>query len=91
MAEHITLQVVINGLTSSLDFSAHKKLHVVIKEALDQTGNTARPPEEWQATNAAGDPLDPRKSLEDLGLTNGSQLFLSLGAGVGGAQVDSHC
>jgi hypothetical protein len=81
----ITLQVVINGLPTSLTFQSQQPLQAVIAEALGKTGNSGRAdPKDWNATNAAGDALDPRRTLAQLGLASGGSLFLSLGAGVGG-------
>jgi hypothetical protein len=86
MADKISIVVTINGLPTTLDFGPRQPLHAVITEALARTGNTLRKAEDWQATNAAGDLLDPRKTLAELGLISGSQLFLSVGAGVGGGR-----
>lgn len=84
-AQPLTLTVVINGLSTTLTFQSSQPLHAVIAEALGKTGNSGRAePSEWNASNAAGDGLDPGKTLGQLGLISGSQLFLSLGAGVGG-------
>ena len=80
----VVLNVVIGGVTTSLTFESAQPLHAVIAEALAQTHNTGRPPSEWIATNAAGDPLDTKRTLSQLGLTSGSTMFLSPGAGVGG-------
>jgi len=81
----VAIQVVINGLATPLTFQSQQPLHAVIAEALGKTGNSGRAdPKDWNATNAAGDALDPRKTLAQLGLVSGGSLFLSLGAGIGG-------
>jgi hypothetical protein len=80
----LSLQIVIGGLTTSLEFNPKQPLHAVIAEALGKTGNSGRRPGEWLATNQAGDPLDTGKTLEELGIVSGMRLFLSPGAGAGG-------
>ncbi len=80
----ISLQIVINGTPYPLTFSGNEKLHAVIASALGQTGNSGRPPGDWIAKDDAGTTLDQTKSLADLGLKEGSRVFLSLGSGSGG-------
>lgn len=82
--QRITLQIVINGTPYPLPFNSHEKLHAVIASALAQTGNSGRPPADWIAKDDAGHTLDQNKSLADLGLHDGSRVFLSLGSGSGG-------
>lgn len=83
-ANKITLSLVINGSTTSFDFAPSQPLHAVIAETLGRTGNTGRPPADWNATNAAGDALDRTKSLSALGLSDGAVVFLTASVGVGG-------
>lgn len=80
----VQLQVAISGLTTALEFNPNQPLHAVIAEALGKTGNTGRPPQEWIATNQAGEPLDASRTVAELGLASGMKLFLALGAGAGG-------
>ncbi len=81
----VTLDVVIGGSTTQLSFQSSQRLEAAIAEALGKTHNTGRPPSEWVATNAAGETLDVRKTLNALGMVTGARLFLSLGAGAGGS------
>ena len=83
-ATEVSLDVVISGAVTPLTFRSTEPLHAVIAEALAKTHNTGRPPSEWVATNQAGDQLDSRKTLAQLGLVSGMRLFLTVGAGVGG-------
>ncbi len=80
----ITLQIVINGTPYPLAFNSHEKLSAVIESALGQTGNGGRPASDWIAKDEGGATLDQQKSLGDLGLKDGSRVFLSLGSGTGG-------
>lgn len=51
---------------------------------LNDSGNTGRPPEEWEVRTEAGRLLDPETRIEDLDQNN-TYLFLSLRVGIGGA------
>lgn len=80
----LTLTVVVNGTPITIEASSQEPLGEIRKKALEETKNVARPPEQWEIKNEAGDVLDPLKTVGDYNLANGDTLFLSLSAGVAG-------
>ena len=84
MADTLSLTFIINGAPYTFEFSPAEPLHAAIAHVLGETGNSGRPPADWIARSVAGDDLDQRKRLRDLGLASGGQIYLSLSAGVGG-------
>ena len=84
-----TLTVVVGGTPVEVKANENQELSVIIKEALREAKQTARPAEEWELR--AGEDqnaplLSPTSKLRDHGLTLASTLFLSLGSGGGGAR-----
>lgn len=84
MAEKVTLEIIVNGQSTTLEVSSRAPLHSVIGKALAETGNSGQPPENWEFRNEGGVLLDSDQKIGDLGLASGSRLFLNLKAGVGG-------
>jgi hypothetical protein len=84
MAEKIELTVVVNGQPTQVVASEEAVLLMVPEKALEQTGNTGQPPENWELRNASGVELDVHKKVEDYHFEPHTQLFLNLKAGVGG-------
>jgi len=78
------LVIVINGISYDVKANVEAPVLVVIEKALDESGNKGQPPQNWELRNAAGQLLDPQKKLEEYHLPDGTKLFLSLKAGVGG-------
>lgn len=83
----IALTVVVNGQPTTVEASSEAPLHTVIPKALQQTGNSGQPPENWELRDAAGQLLDLAKKIEDFGFPPGATLFLNLKAGVGGSAL----
>jgi len=83
----IRLVFIINGVDYPVDVNVEAPLAVAVERALAESGNTGRPPDEWEVRNAAGVLLDKARTIEDLGLKNGARLFLSLRVGAGGMHV----
>lgn len=84
MADTIDVTVVVNGQPTQVIANQEAPLLVVVEKALEQTGNTGQPPENWELRNASGLELDLHKKVEDYHFESGTQLFLNLKAGVGG-------
>lgn len=78
------LTIVVNGTPTDVEINENAPIRTVIPKALEQTGNTGRPPEDWQLTDADGNPLDLGRKIEDFEFAEGTRLLLSLKAGVGG-------
>jgi hypothetical protein len=84
MAQKLELVIVVNGTPTLVEANSNAPLHTVIPRALDQTGNSGQPPENWELRDAAGTLLDANKKVEDFDFPPDVRLFLSLKAGVGG-------
>lgn len=80
----ITLTIVVNGEPVSVEANINAPLHTVIAKALAESGNVGQPPENWELKDEAGNVLDASKKIEDVSLTAGVKLFLSLKAGAAG-------
>lgn len=82
--EIIILKFIVNGTPTEVKVNIHPPLKVAVEKALKQTGNTGRPLEDWEL-KWLDKVLDISKSAKDYKIPNGTELFLSLRAGQGGA------
>lgn len=80
----ITLTVIVSGTPTTVEANPKQKLRVIGQKALEQTGNTSRPLSDWTVKTRDGQVLDLNKTVEDYGFADGTQLIMSLNAGVGG-------
>ncbi len=80
----IQLAVVVNGQVTVVDANVNSPLHTIVPRALDQTGNTGQPPENWELRDAQGTLLDTSKEISAFNFPPDTRLFLNLKAGVGG-------
>jgi Protein of Unknown function (DUF2604) len=80
----ISLTVIVSGTPTTVEANSKQKLQVVALKALEQTGNTSRPLSDWTIKTREGVVLDMKNTVESYGLQDGSQLVMSLEAGVGG-------
>ena len=78
------LTIVVNGQPTEVRVHAEEKLRAVVAKALDQTGNTGQPPENWELRDPRGTPLDLDRDVDDFHFPAGTRLFLNLKAGIGG-------
>ena len=75
----------LNGTPTLVEANVNQPLHAIKGKALSQTSNAAgQPPENWEFRDAPGAVIDESKKIGELGLTDGSRVFLNLKAGVGG-------
>jgi hypothetical protein len=81
----ITVKVIVNGTPTDVKTNVNAPLKSVIEKALEQTGNTGRPIEDWEL-KWNGQVLDPNKKVNDYDIPDGAELFLSLRAGQGGSK-----
>ncbi len=82
-----TLTVVVSGTPVEVKANENEQLSVIVKEALREAKQTARPPEDWEIRANADEnspPLSSTSKLRDYGLALSSTIFLSLGSGGGG-------
>jgi hypothetical protein len=83
--EHrVELIFIINGESFPIESNVNAPLSSGVEKALAKSHNTGRPLSEWEVRDANGAALDIRKTVKELGLKNGSRLFLSLRVGAGG-------
>jgi hypothetical protein len=79
---HIT--VIVNGQPTVVDANLNAPLATIIPRALEQTGNTGQPPENWELRDAQGTLLDTSQKIGSFHFPPDVRLFLNLKAGVGG-------
>jgi flagellar biosynthesis GTPase FlhF len=82
--EHVLLIFIINGAEFPLETNINSSLKEAVARALSESGNTGRPPSEWQVRDANGVLLEVERKIKDLGFSNGTRLFLTLAVGAGG-------
>lgn len=83
-SNQIAIEVIVNGQPTVVEANVHAPLMTIIPKALDQTGNTGQPPENWELRDSNGQLLDVSRKIESFGFAPGVRLFLNLKAGVGG-------
>jgi len=83
-ANEIDLTVVVNGQPVQVKANIHEPLRTMIEHALQKSGNSGQPIENWELRDAMGQILDPARKVGELNFPPGVTLFLSLKAGVGG-------
>ncbi len=80
----IELTFVINGDPLAIKAKPNDVLLDLLKEALEKSENTGQPLDAWQITDEPGAPLDPEKTVAELGLKDGAVLVVSLKTGAAG-------
>jgi hypothetical protein len=80
----IKLKVVVNGQPMEVTGNDNAPLRTVINKALEVSGNSGQPVENWELRDAGGQVLDPARKVSDFQFAAEVTLFLNLKAGVGG-------
>ena len=80
----VNLTVVVNGTPVTVSANTNAALNSVLEKALKEADVPEKDPEKWEFKDEAGHILDVHKKLSELGLGEGSTVFLSLKAGVTG-------
>jgi hypothetical protein len=75
---------IINGEDFKVISDENAPLQLAVAQALRESGNTGRPPEEWEVRDVNGVLLEQHRTPKELQLHKGSRLFLSLKVGAGG-------
>jgi hypothetical protein len=83
-SKHLDIEIIVNGQPTVVSANADSPLRTVIPKALEATGNTGQPPENWELRSADGVLLDITKKIESFNFPVGVRLLLNLKAGVGG-------
>ena len=79
------LLVVVNGAETLVDASLNAPLRTVAQHALNQSGNTGRPLEDWEFKDDQGRSLDLDRKVGEFQFAPGAVFFLTLAVGVNGA------
>lgn len=82
--QKIHIVFVVNGQDVPVETNVNAPLRVAIHRALELSGNTGRDPDEWETRNVSGVLLEPTRKVEELGLVDGTRLFVNLRVGAGG-------
>jgi hypothetical protein len=82
--QRVRLIFIINGQDVSIETDATAPLAAAVQEALIKSGNTSRPPNEWEVRDIKGVLLPQNRTPRELDLHSGTRLFLSLQVGAGG-------
>jgi hypothetical protein len=81
------VDVVVNGVVTTVAIHGNPTLAEIIAIALDQTQNTGQPAENWELRGPDSTPLvDLNVKIKTLDLDVDAKLYLNLRAGVGGGQ-----
>lgn len=80
----LQIEVIVNGQSTTVEANLNAPLSSIIGKALDQTGNSGQPPENWELRDAGGVLLPTEQKIESFNFPQGVKLFLNLKAGVGG-------
>jgi hypothetical protein len=86
--QKVRLIFIINGQDYPVEADAAVPLASAVQEALVESGNTARPPSEWEVRDIKGVLLPQSRTPKELNLHSGTRLFLSLQVGAGGVGKD---
>lgn len=81
----VQLAVIVNGQATVVEANLNAPLQAIIPKALEQTGNTGQPPENWELRDAQGTLLDVTQKISSFNFPPDVRLFLNLKAGVGGS------
>lgn len=81
----LEIVVIVNGQPVFVEAAPQAVLRTVIVHALEASGNSGQPPDNWELRDAEGALLDPAKKIASYGFGPETKLFLNLKAGVGGA------
>jgi Protein of Unknown function (DUF2604) len=71
----VELVFIINGANFAVEINVDAPLKEAVARALAESGNTSRPPSEWQVRDSAGVLLEIDRKIKDFGFTNGTRLF----------------
>lgn len=82
----IQIAVIVNGQPAEVEADINAPLHTIIPRALEQTGNTGQPPDNWELRDAQGTLLDTSQKISSFNFPPAVRLFLNLKAGVGGSR-----
>ena len=80
----IEVTIIVNGQPIKIEVKPDTLIQTAVIAALKDSGNSGQPLENWELRDASGQVVDLDKRVEDVVPKEGTELFLSLKAGVGG-------
>lgn len=80
----IRVTVVVNGALIEMDANLNAPLHTLVQHALNDSGNSGRPREDWELKDVGGNALPLDHRVGEAGIGSGSTLYLTLRVGVQG-------
>ncbi len=80
----LALHFIINGEDAWVKSDPDAPIAAARAKALDESGNSGRPEDEWEIRTEAGQYVDPTATPAALHLKENTVLFLSLKVGAGG-------
>jgi hypothetical protein len=81
---HIDLVIVVSGQPLPLSVNTSERIEVVVRKALNDSGNHGQPPDDWELRREDGTLVEQQLTIRDAGLRDGMTLFLNPRAGAGG-------
>lgn len=85
--QRITLIFIINSKEYAEDANINQPLHVSAQKALNTSNNATRDIKQWTLQTETGVNLDINNKVENYNLKDGTKLFLTPNAGIGGSGV----
>ena len=83
----IEFTIIVNGQSVPIKIDLYAEIGEAVVQALDKSGNSGQPVENWELRDTSGHPIDTGQKIADSDIKNGAKLFLNLKAGVGGTSV----
>lgn len=85
MSDTIVIRFIVNGEELPLEVWPNQFLDDLVRIVLEKTGNTGRPPGEWEVRTEAGVLIpDLHKEIASFHFANFTKLYITLKVGAGG-------
>ncbi len=85
--KQIEFTTVVNGQSVPVKIDLSAEIGEALVQALNKSGNSGQPVENWELRDASGHPIDTGQKIADSDIKDGAKLFLNLKAGVGGTSA----
>ncbi len=85
--KYVDLNFIVNGQPVPVKADWGWELREAATKALDESGNSGQPVENWELRDVSGTVMDMGTKIAQSGIKEGATLFLSLKAGIGGSRV----
>ena len=85
--KQIEFTIVVNGQSVPVKIDLSAEIGEALVQALNKSGNSGQPVENWELRDASGHPIDTGQKIADSDIKDGAKLFLNLKAGVGGTSA----